>query len=213
MALVLGGVFALMKIDVRHNFPQIAKQIKELSDDLRDKVMARTINKVASGAQGQMARAISAEFRVSNADARANLKIVRASFKAGRLNLTGQLLSPSRAKGRGFNLIRFVEKKVSFREAGKRKARGELRDVFVQIKRNGGKKRLRGAFIATNKKTGGTAVFIRAGQSRYPLKTMTTIDIPQMFNARKIKEPLIKYIEERLPIVFAQEFNFAKRSS
>ena len=193
-----------MRLDVRHNFPDVVKRAKALADDVRDKVMTRTINKVTTSARGQMAKAISGEYRMKQSEVRENLRVTRAQMKAGRLYLEATLYSPSTPGRRGFNLIRFVVGRVP--KGGKGRPQ-----LGLQIRRSGGRKYVRGAFVATNKKTGGTAVFIRSGSTRKPIETVTTIHIPQMFNARVVNQQVIDYINERLPVVFAQEFNFATR--
>ena len=43
-------------------------------------------------------------------------------------------------------------------------------------------------------------VFIRTGDARTPIKALQTIDVPQMFNARKILTPVMEKIRRDLPI-------------
>jgi len=196
----------MIKFSLRNNFPAIARRMEQLPEEIANKAMARALNQTVEQGRTQMARTIAEEFRVTVGDAKRRLIIERASFR-GALRLRASLQA-NRAGGlhgndeRGMNLINFAEKSITLAAARKRVKAGEggsysLRNgakvqkalqVQFQIKRSGGKKVIPGAFIATNKRTGGTAVFIREGKGRYPIKTLTTIDIPQMFNTRRINQ-------------------------
>ena len=198
-----------MRMDVSHNFGDIGKRLATLRADLADKVMARTLNKVAEGAKGKMATAISEEFNVKKGEVTQNLRVGKASFKAGRLFLQAELAAPSGKKGRGFNLIRFV--------SGPRiKGGWGKRQLKFKIKRTGGTVTIPGAFIGSQ----GRTVFIRTGEAkskakkgfhegkkREPIKGLSTVDFPQMFNTRRVNGKVIAYIKDRLPIVMQQELN------
>ena len=82
---------------------------------------------------------------------------------------------------------------------------------------------LNGAFVATNKKTRGTAVFTRVegqyipgrvnrkGNSKHAekLRAMQTIDVPQMFNARRIRNRVEARIRKELPVEFERAIRAA----
>ena len=76
--------------------------------------------------------------------------------------------------------------------------------VSVLIKRGGGRKLIAGAFIANQ----GRTVFIRkAGQGR-AITPVETIDVPQMFNTRRINEAVRQIIVERFPRIFENEARY-----
>ena len=213
----------MISFSIRNNFPAVARRMEQLPDDIANKAMVRALNATVEQGRTQMARVISEEFRVTVGDAKRRLTVERASFK-GAMRLRAALQA-TRAGGlhgndeRGMNLINFAEKSITLAAARKRVKAGEggsysLRNgakvqkalqVRFQIKRSGGKKVIPGAFIATNKRTGGTAVFIRDGKARYPIKTLTTIDIPQMFNTRRINEVVRQVMLQKFSAQFDRE--------
>ena len=184
-----------MRIEVKHNLGDIAKKLAKMQHEIQNKVLAQTLNALANEAKRDMAQEIASEFNVTRREALEYLRIDRATAKAGARFLVATLYAPPRKKGRGFNLIRFVEKKVTFAEARRRKKAGTLAQLRVQIKRGGGLKTLHGAFIANN----GRTVFVREGRVRLPIKALTTIDVPQMFNTKRVKSRVVAKVKARAP--------------
>lgn len=194
-----------MRLDVRHNFGDIAKRLDRIADELREKVIPQTLNALAQNAERDMAREISREFNITRAQVSEGLRIDRATAKAGKRFLTATLYAPSRKRGRGLNLIRFVEKKVTFAEARRRAKAGTLPMLRVAIKR-GNTKVLQRAFIANN----GRTVFERTGKARLPIKALTTIDIPQMFMTRRIHQRVVARIQSTAASVLREKLELAK---
>ena len=190
----------MITISIRHNFPKVAAELNRLGQAMGDKAMVRALNATVTQAKPAMARQIASEFRVTSSQAKERLDIRRASSKSGGLRLEAALLATRKSKGRGMNLINFV---VGGRPA--RNSKGRMAQLKMQIKRAGGRKVIPGAFIATNRKTGGEAVFVRDGKSRYPIITKTTVDIPQMFNTRRINSVVREVMIKRFDINFNRE--------
>lgn len=195
----------MITINIRTNFPEVAKRLEKLPDEIANKAMARALNQTVDQGKTQMARVISEEFRVKVGDVKRRLYVDRARFK-GTFKLSASLMA-TRAAGlhgnddwRGMNLINFLAGGIP-----KRTKTGKLRQVGFQIKRSGGRKIIPGAFVATNKKTGGTAIFIREGKGRMPIKTLTTIDIPQMFNTRRINQVVRDVMQQNFTKNFDRE--------
>ncbi len=186
-------------IGIRHNFPDVAASLSRLAVNVGNKAVARALNTTVSQGRTAMAREISKEFRVTVGQAKERLDIRRATAKGGALRLEAALLATRRGKGRGMNLIHFVTRIPA------RTKKGKFGQVQFQIKRGGGRKQIKGAFVATNRKTGGRAVFIREGKARMPIKTLTTIDIPQMFNTRRINSVIRTVMLQRFEINFQRE--------
>lgn len=190
-----------MRMDVRHNFGDIAKRLGQLADDVRDKALARTLNKVTEGARGRMATEIAAEFMITKREANDNLRTDRATQKASKFYLEARLYAPGRKKGRGFNLARFIR--------GQRIKGGPgRRQLKFKIKRPGGTVTVNDAFIGND----GRTVFVRTGKGRLPIKAVVTVDTPQMFNTKRVNQRVREYIAQRLPIVLEQEIKFVTRS-
>jgi hypothetical protein len=191
-------------ISIRNNFPKVAAQLDRLGKEVGNKAMVRALNETVRQGKTAMARQISKEFRVKVGDAKDRLDVDYAKAKGGGIRFSASLMA-TRAGGlhnndwRGMNLIHFVTSEPT------RNKKGKLGQLKFQIKRTGGRKSIKGAFIATNRKTGGRAVFVREGKSRMPIKTLTTIDVPQMFNTRRVNSVIRTVMQQRFDINFQRQ--------
>lgn len=201
---------------VLDNFPEVVLKLGTLEESVGNKVMARALNTTIQQAKPRMASQISKEFRVSVSDSKARLETSKAISKGGEFRLEATLSARNKAKGRSMNLIAFVEKFVTLAQARKRIKAGEggvhkLRhggqvqkalQLRFQIRRNGGKQVIKGAFIGNK----GRTVFIRQGKERTPIEGVSTIDIPNMFNTKRINQVVVKTMIERFQSNFNREF-------
>lgn len=206
-----------MQFSVKTNFPEVQRQMNQLRVDIAGPATARAINRTIEPARPQMAREISKTFNLTASKAKESLKINRARFVRGQLEIKASLESASR-RGRSLNLINFIEKTVTFAAAKKRMAGGEggtysLRngatvtkslELRFKIKRGGPYKVIKGAFIGNQ----GRTVFVREGASRLPIKALQTIDVSQMFNARRVNKVVTKAMLDRFPKNWAHEVKF-----
>lgn len=188
-----------MTITVRNNFPQIVARLKQVDRDIGQRALVKAINKTMEQGKGAMARQISSEYMLTSAEVKSRLRVDRASYKS--LHVVATLEATKRAIGRSMNLIRFVERSVTLAEGRRRAKAGTLDQLRFQIKREGGKKTITGAFIANK----GRTVFVRQGKERLPIKGVMTIDIPQMFNSRQVRELIERLMLQRLDGNFARE--------
>lgn len=194
----------MIKLSIRHNFPEVMASLKQLPDKVGNKAMVRAMNTTITQGKTEMARKISQEYRIKVGEVKDRLSVSFAKAKNGEYRFEAELLAkrPGGLFGnawRGMNLIHFVT------AMAKRNKKGKLGQLTFQIKRTGGRKILKGAFIAKSGRTGGVAVFIRQGKSRMPIETKTTIDVPQMFNARRINEVVVATILKRFDANFKRE--------
>ena len=178
-------------ISIKTNFQDVAKQLKKVSDDIGKKAIVRALNTTIQQGQTEMARSISKEYRMTVGVAKKRLKVTRASAK-GPLAFEAKLEATRRMKGRSMNVIQFV--------TGSRNPKGG-RQLGFKIKRGGPVKRIPGAFVANN----GRTVFVREGKKRLPIAPKSTIDIPQMFNARRINQAVRASIIKRFQGNFDRE--------
>lgn len=192
-----------MQLTITTNFPQIQRQLETMRAEVANKAMASALNKTVAQAKTAMSREIRAEFNMSAARVSESLRITRATARAGRVYLEAALESKNK-RGRSLNLINFMEKSTTLAQARKRAKAGTLGQLFVQIKRKGGKKPLGSAFIGNK----GRTVFVRTGKARLPIKALQTIDVSQMFNTRRVNAKVVQLIEARLPTIFANEARF-----
>lgn len=195
----------MVTLSIKADFKGVQSSLDNLHRDLQGKVVSAALNKVAAKAKTQMTREIASEFNIKQSEISARLRIIRAKRDLRSWYVILDPFASARSyarKGTTLNLIRFVEKSVTLAEGKRRRKSGTLNQLRFQIKKTGGKVTLKDAFIATNKRTGGTAVFKRVGNGRYPIQAKQTIDIPSMFNTRRINARVVARIKQELPIEF-----------
>jgi len=186
----------VIQISIKTNFPQVQKRLDDMRADLATKTTARTINKVMDLAKTAMSREIRSDYALSAAYVRDRLRITRATTRLGRFGISAKLTgSGKRGAQRSANVIAFS-------------GRQGLKGVSVKIRRKGARKVIKHAFIGNK----GRTVFIRTSKSRLPIKPVQTIDIPQMFNTRRINAAVRKLMVDRFVDVFEREAAFVIRS-
>lgn len=189
-------------ISIRNNFPEVAAQLDRLARDVGDKAVVRALNKTIDQGKTQMARQISQEFRVSVGTAKERLKVYKASARSGAFRFVATLEATRKGSGRSMNLIAFVTNGRVSKASAKRNGRADMAgQLQFQIKRGGGKKAIKGAFIAN----GGRTVFVRTGKDRLPIKALSTIDVPQMFNTRRVNKVVQQVMLDKFPAHFERE--------
>lgn len=183
-----------MQLSIKTNFPDVQRQLSKLHADLVGPVTARAINRTLEQGRTQVVRSITAEYNVKAKDVRDTLRIDKATVKGGRFMVSGFLESKTK-RGRSVNMIRFG-------------ARQTKQGVTVKIKRGGPRHLITGAFIANRDNSAGGTVFVRKGKARLPIQGKTTIGMPQMFNARKVKKVVVRLLETKFPEIFEREAKF-----
>jgi len=192
-----------MQISIKTNFPDVQRLLESMNKDVANKALASALNKTVAQAKTAMSREIRAEFNMSASKVGESLQITKARAGGGRVHLEASLQSPSK-RGRSLNLINFMERSVSMATARKRGKAGTLNQLFVQIKKAGGKKGLKSAFIGNK----GRTVFVRTGKARLPIKALQTIDVAGMFNTKRINTKVLAMIETKFPELFVNEAKF-----
>ena len=184
------------RIDVRTDFAGTQRQLERLRRDVRDQVIARTLNRVGDAVRTTATRQITGTYNLTAAKTRDRLFVQRA-FANARLSVTVGV--QSRFGKRATNVITFGAKELK---------RG---GVSVKIRRDSPPIRGAGWFILTNKRTGGTFVAKRTGSGRADIDPVRTIDVGQMFNSREVNAALLRTVRDRFPREFAQQLRFATR--
>ena len=155
-----------------------------------------------------MIRGITASTPSLRQTVRERLQLQRAS-RTG-MQFTATLIgNPAGRAKRAMNVIRFIEKSVSLAQARKRRKAGTLGALRFKIRRAGGMQTIKGAFIGNN----GRTVFRRTGKARLPIEAVSTIGVPQMFQARKVQLPVQRWITENFPRIFDREMRYFLRTS
>lgn len=208
------GVRRVITVDVGP-LSNLKRAVASIRADVRDKALVRALNATVTQAKPAMAREITGTYRVRSSDVKERLTVSRAKAENGKWRFEASLAASTARKGRSMNLIAFVARTVTLAQARKRMKAGEggvqtLRrggkvqkalELEFQIKRTGGKKRVPGAFVANK----GRTVFIRQGKRRLPIEPKNTIDVPQMFNAKRINSVVRDVMQQRFDINLKRE--------
>lgn len=200
----------MINLSVNTDFKGIQQSLNRLSADLQKRVVPAALNKVAAKAKTEMKQQITGEYNLKSAEVNERLRVI----KAGRaLNQWVAVLDPfaSRKRGRSLNMIHFLENKTTLADAKKRRAAGTRNQLHFKIKRVGGKKLVEGAFIGNK----GRTVFVRlpnttmGTRSQYQgtkhaeqLKALSTIDVPAMFNTKRIQSKVLARISKEMQVEF-----------
>jgi hypothetical protein len=212
----------VITLSVKHNFPEVQRRLRELSSDIKDKAIAAALNKTADKAKTAAVRAIAQEYNLTQSYARKHVEILKASAKQGRLSIVlyafGSGGPRGQREGRAMNVIGFGARAVKPRKIETITVRTKgggthLRKVrtgggvSIKIKRGGPRKLLDKAFIVTA--NGGTFVAQRSKEGtktgklgKRSIFSVMTIDVPQMFNSRKINYQIRAKIAQEFPIEF-----------
>jgi hypothetical protein len=179
-------VIMAVLLSVKANIAGVRDELNKLRADLRDRSIANAINDTVVQTKTAIARDIRKTYNLDAEYINNRLKIRNASRTGIRIEAA--LSAPGR---RSANLIRFLERKVTLAEGRRRAKKGTLQGVFVQVKRGGATKLVRGAFIGNS----GRTMFRRVGSSRLPIYALQTIDVPQAMFRRdgvKVMEQLVQ---------------------
>lgn len=180
-----------MRLTIKTNFPDVQRAIDNLSADIADKVTARAVNRTVEQARTAMVKEIRTTYAVTSSYVRDRLRIKRASFKQGAFGIRAELIGGD-GKRRSANVINFG-------------ARQTLRGVSIKVRRDRPRSVIKSAFIGNK----GRTVFRRTGPKRLPIDPVRTIDIPQMFNAKRVNRAVIAAMQAKFPAIFRREMDYA----
>lgn len=170
---------------------------------LGDRATVSALNKTAAQAQTQMSKLIRADYNISASLVRERLKVRRAT-RRGEFVFEASLLGNPNNQSRAMNLIHFLEKKTTLAEGRRRGKAGTQNLLFFKVKKTGAKINVTGAFIGNK----GRTIFKRVGKDRLPIKAVSTIGVPQMFNTKKNRTTVEKFIRDAFPALFQREAAF-----
>jgi hypothetical protein len=190
-----------MRLSIETNFPRVQRALDRLQAEVAQKAAARAVNRTMEQARTAMSQEIRRTYAIDARTVRERLSIKRASFFGGVLTIEATLLASD--KPRAANVIRFS-------------ARQTAQGVTVKIRRDQPRKLLRGVFIGNKGRTvfqrePGTKMQSRkwGGQHGKRIKPVQTIDVPQMFNARRINAAVVAAMRAKFPAIFERELAFA----
>jgi predicted DNA-binding protein (UPF0251 family) len=188
--------FEVIKLSVTIDIDAALKKLQTTREAAR-KAIPRALNKVATTARAEAARAIK--------DAGYGMKIglIKNAISIIRAN-DGELIVYIRATGRPIPLIAFGARQVSG-------------GVSVAVKN--GRKTIADAFIATMH-SGHKGVYMRADGSRHiprrlkrggpalPIKELYGPSIPSQFSSQAIRAAIERTARDRFPVVLQQELRY-----
>lgn len=192
-----------MQISIKTEFPAIERRLAELQADVAKKALASALNKTMAQAKTRMQREITGEYNVTAAYVRERLRVQRAAYRGGTVRLQAALVGGD-GKRRSANVIRFMERFVSLAQARRRARDGTRGQLRFRFKKAGSRQVIPGAFVGNK----GRTVFRRVGKERLPIQAVSTIDVPQMFNQRRINGAVVGFMRDTFPRVFDSEARF-----
>ena len=190
-----------IKVDVRGSMARIVADMERSKRDVADVAAVRTLNKIAAQVKTAAAREMrSAGYNLKVSDIKKSL----TTYKATPGSLTARVV----ASGRPVPLIKY-----GARQTGK----GVSVDVLH------GRKVITGAFIATMP-SGHTGVYVRVGNqhksvakngritwSGLPIKELFGPSVPNGLVNKTVQDALQHLIDEKFPVVFAQQMKYLSR--
>lgn len=205
----------MASIKLKTNFPAVMAKLQTMANDIATLAVVSTINKTLAQGKTAMVKAITEEFAIKASDVRPLLVLSKAKFSKSALNATATMEAFGKRRGhRSRNVMLFGAKQIK----GKKQtiveypsSRGLVRrkmlvggGVSVKIKKAAGRKLIAGAFIGNK----GRTVFMNVPGNNRKIRAVETIDIPQMFNTKRINKLVEKLILERFPRIFENEAKF-----
>lgn len=191
----------MLNVTVRVRMDGARGRLNEAKRGLGDRAIASALNKTATQARTQMSTLIRQDYNISAGLVRERLRIRRAA-RDGRISFEAALIgNPDTGGGkRSMNLIHFLEKNAGVK-AYRRGKGGRLDQLRFKIKRRGGMATVPGAFIGNN----GRTIFQRVGGARLPIKAVQTIGVPQMFNTKKNRGAVERFVRDAFPAIYRRE--------
>ena len=182
----------MLKLAIKVNTKPVEKMLAGLSDAIKGNAIREAVNKAAAKGNTEMKRRIKDEFNLPAGEIGNHLDVVKAGNRFGAITAT-ILALPKRRGRRARNVIEFLERKVTLAEARKRLKSGTRNVMRYEIRR-GRKVTIPGSFIVTANR--GTFVAQRVGKARLPIQSVQTIDVPQMFNTKRINREVVRKLEQ-----------------
>ena len=187
----------MIKIEVR-GIEEVKRKLAAMPREVRDKAIRPALNKVAAKAQAEIARAIPEEFAVKAAEVRSAMSLRLA--RGDDLQAVIEVFGSARRRGRSLNLVHFLAAINQLKTRGSKAKAGEIKKLQQQlgflIKKAGGLKEIKGAFLGNK----GRTVFERVGKGRLPIRPVQVVGYSQMFSSRRISRRVLDKVRADLPV-------------
>ena len=181
---------------------KLKRELAGVSKNIERQVVQPAINKVADKARAEINRAIPQEYAVKASEVRNAVDLRRA--RPGNLQAVISVFGSARKRGRSLNMIHFLSaiqaagRAVKTRGSKAKKAdlKAIAQQLGFQIRRDGGLKKIDGAFLGNK----GRTIFRRPGSARLPIEPMQVIGFSQMFASKKISQRVMDKVRAELPV-------------
>lgn len=191
----------MIAVDIK-GIEGVKKRLSSIAAELREKAIVPAINKTAAKARTEINRAITQEYYVKATEVRSAIDLRGAN--RSNLAATISIFGSKSRRGRSANMIHFLAVMqaagIAIKSRGAKVTRKQAKQVGKQlgllIRRGSGVKQIQGAFIGNK----GRTVFMREGKGRLPIKPVQVIGFSQMFNSNRIRERVLRKIDQEFPI-------------
>lgn len=175
---------------------QVKNMLGALPQNLQSQALAMALNKVGAKAKTTATRAITRNYNIKASVVRKTLHISPARRRnADTTFATLQVFNSSTGK-RSLNLIHFVEGVVSLTEMRRRKKNESRPQLRFKIRKDQPAVVKPGAFIGNK----GRTVFIRMSPERLDIIPLQVIDVPGMFKAHRVLDPVIARVQKEMQV-------------
>lgn len=190
----------MINVTVKVDVSGVKARLNAAKKGLGDRAVISALNKTGAQAQTRMSRLIRDDYAISAQLVRERLKVRRA-VRRGEFAFEAALMGNANNQSRAMNLIHFVERKTTLAESRRRAKAGTQAQLFFKIKKGKGKATLARVFVGNR----GRTVFERTGKERLPIRPVQTIAVPQMFNTKKNRAAVERFIADAFPRIFQRE--------
>ncbi len=152
--------------DMRKRYSKVQSQAKT--------VIARAMTRVGDNARTNAKKEIAKDYVIKSGDVNKTLSSTKASATS-----TSTIVR-SKSRGTGLDKYKFTPKKV--------RGKGEVPKVIkAAVKKGGSVKKIKNAFVGNKN---GLKIFVREGKKRLPIRRLYGPPAPEMFNQKRIREPV-----------------------
>jgi len=209
----------MISISIKTDIDKTVRELERIRRGIGERATVMALNKTAAKAKTEMVRAITSEYVIRASDVRPRMRVQRA--RRGRLTAVLDPFASVSRRGRSLNVVHFLERKVSLAEARRRRKAGTLSQLRFRIKKTGGPRTIKGAFIGNK----GRTIFERvpgsvmSSREKYSgtkhaegIRPVQTLGVPQMFGVRRISDRVVRRIRKEFPIEFDRAVRQVLRS-
>ncbi len=161
-------------------------EMRILGQEEVPKAISAAVNRTITSTAAQISRVVRETYQVKAGDIKSTIK----QKKSNKSDLIGEIVSTGRL------LTLYHHFKIAPRKRTKRKY-----TVKATIKK-GQQQSIPGAFLGSRRATGTPQVWMREGKSRYPIKVLRSLSVPQMIsnekNMDRIQAHAQKVLDERI---------------